>query len=142
MFAQATPPPVKIEGDIASVKITLPAATFGGTGPDRMRELERWSGAMLILKKMGGNWKLDTTRTINMVAHNDLVDKKADPMKADLQLTNMLSDALEEGAGQIESGQLGSSAAAGQAMERSLIDAFRACHINSMSFMDLPVVGG
>jgi hypothetical protein len=140
MFAQATPPPVKIEEDIASVKITLPPAQFGGPGAER--ELRRWSGAMLVLKRVGSDWKLDTARTINMVAHNDLVVKKADPMKADLQLTNMLNDALEDGAGQIESGELATAASAGEAMERSLNDAFEACHVRQMSFMDLPVVGG
>jgi RNA polymerase sigma factor (sigma-70 family) len=142
MLAQPVPPEIKVDGETASVKVNLPPALFGGSGTDRARELERWSGAMLILKKVNGDWKLDTTRTINIIVHNDLLDRKADPMKVDLQLTNMLSDALEDGAGQIESGQLGSPAAAGDVMERSLIDAFRACHVNFMGFTDLPVVGG
>jgi hypothetical protein len=63
-------------------------------------------------------------------------------MKVDVQLLNMIADALEDGAQQIESGQLATLPEAGAAVERSVIDAFKACHVNGMNFMDLPVVGG
>jgi RNA polymerase sigma factor (sigma-70 family) len=142
MLAAPVLPEVKMDGETASIKVNLPKAVFGGTGPNRATTLEHWSGAMLIFRKVQGDWKLDTSGTINMIPQNNLADKKADPLKVDLQLTNMLTDALQDGASQIESGQLGSSAAAGDAMEHSLIDAFQACHVNGMSFLDLPIVGG
>jgi RNA polymerase sigma factor (sigma-70 family) len=142
MLADRVPPEVTTEGDTAKIKVHLPRELLGGSGANRQRDLERWAGAMLVFKNVEGEWKLDTSRTINMVITNNIADKKADPMKVDVQLINMVADALEDGAQQIESGQLATLPDAATAVESSVYDAFKACHVNGMNFMDLPVVGG
>jgi RNA polymerase sigma factor (sigma-70 family) len=142
MLAAPKAPQVKVEGDVALIKVNLPKESFGGSGPHRIAKFEVWSGAMFVFQKVQGKWKLDTSRTIKMVESHQFVDRNADPMKVALQLTNLLNDALEEGASEIESGQLGSAQAAGDAMEHSLTDAFKATRVRGYNFAHFPVVGG
>jgi RNA polymerase sigma factor (sigma-70 family) len=137
------PEDLKIDGDTALVRVNnVPRELLGGTGLNRKRHTERWSGATLFFRKVDGDWKLDTSRSINIVLQTQLRNNNADPVKVSAQLCNSIADAMAEGAAQIESGQLATIAAAGAAIERTAVDAFRACGANMMSTNSLPVVGG
>jgi RNA polymerase sigma factor (sigma-70 family) len=133
---------VKIDGPSAAVRVNVPREFFDGTGQNRMRFLERWSGAMLTFRKVNGDWKLDTSRSINIVMQADLGNKNADPVKVIRQMNEMAADAMAEATGQIETGQLATPAAAGEAIDRMLSDVVRACQVNTITEPPLPVVGG
>ena len=133
-----------IDGDIAQVRIPLPRDAFISPGSDKITALGRWSGAILIFKQVGGNWKLDTDRTFTFVS---FIHRKPGNNDGDLailqKLGAKLADGLDMVAGDIESGDLATpEAAVDEALTNVLSPAIRDAHVDGCDTMLLPVIGG
>jgi RNA polymerase sigma factor (sigma-70 family) len=137
-------PEVQIEGDSARVRVTLPPEMFAGTGIHRIAALGRWSGAMLILKHVDGSWKLDTGRTLNMLA---VVDRqwgnKEDAQVLEQKIAEDLASHLNEIAQKLANGSITSRPEAITAVRTAVVRGYnRAGIAGNIQFMALPVVGG
>ncbi|MGD0540877.1 MAG: sigma-70 family RNA polymerase sigma factor [Tepidisphaeraceae bacterium] len=132
-----------IDGDIAQVRIPLPREAFVSPGRDQITALGRWSGAMLVFKQVGGNWKLDTDRTFNFVAS---VARQPGNNKSDLAIQRKvfaeLADGLDALASDIERGKISTRQRAINGIVAAAAKAFRDAHVDGAALGTLPVIGG
>jgi RNA polymerase sigma factor (sigma-70 family) len=132
-----------IDGDSAQVRIPLPREAFVGPPPNQITALGRWSGAMLVLKQVNGNWKLDTDRTFNFIV---TIYGWPDDGQSDLAIEGKIlaeaADGLFAVASDIESGKITTRQRAISGVEAAARRAFRDNHVDGSSVCTLPVVGG
>jgi RNA polymerase sigma factor (sigma-70 family) len=132
-----------VDGDIAQVKIPLAPDAFMSSGPDRIPALGHWSGAMLVLKQVDGNWKLDTDRTFNFVVN---AARQPGNNKSTLAIMAIIGSKLGDGltatAADIESGKDPTPQRAISGITTAATSAFRDARVDGAAFMTLPVVGG
>ena len=134
---------VKIDGDIAQIRISLPPQVFAGVGPDRNIAMGRWSGAMIVMQRVGGDWKLNTDRTFNfLIGISRLEGNRTDNVEVERQVQQGISDSMESVAGQIEAGSITTPSAAGNAVRTRVLRAFREAGVNGSTITVLPVIGG
>jgi len=132
-----------IDGDMAQVRILLPPEAFVAPPPNQISALGRWSGAMLVLKQVNGNWKLDTDRTLYFIAS---IARQPGNDKRDLaieaKICSELGDGLVALASDIESGKITTRQRAVSAVQAAARRAFRDTHVDGSACAVLPVVGG
>jgi RNA polymerase sigma factor (sigma-70 family) len=134
---------IKIDGDIAQVRIPLPPQAFSGVGIDRNYALGKWSGGMLVLRRVNGNWKLNTDRTFNFVITiYRLEGNNTDNVEVERQVQQGVNDALESVAVQIEAGDIKTAPQAAAAVRSRVLKGFKQAGVNGASIMVLPVIGG
>jgi RNA polymerase sigma factor (sigma-70 family) len=132
-----------IDGDTAQVRIPLPRTAFVSAGPNRIAALERWSGAMLVFKQIGGNWKLDTDRTftfIGGVARHP--GNNQDTLAIQAKIIAEMADGLEALASNIDSGKINTRQRAIDGIVAAATKAFRDAGVDGATVMTLPVIGG
>ena len=132
-----------IDGNIAKVRVPLPKEDFLSPGPDALTPLGHWSGAMLVLKQVDGNWKLDTDRTFDFlasVARHPGNNKKT--LAIQTQICTELVDGLDGVSSDIESGKIATRQRTISGIEAAASRAFRDAHVDGAAFMTLPLVGG
>lgn len=136
-------PEVRIDGGEARVRVDLPAEIFAGTGIDRSAALGHWSGATLFLTRVGDSWKLNTDRTLNIVA---TVDREPGNHEDTLVLKQRICEDLSEGlnkiAIEIGNGSMTSPEEAADAVRRLERHAANDAHTEGDSLFVLPLVGG
>jgi RNA polymerase sigma factor (sigma-70 family) len=132
-----------IDGDTAQVRIPLPREAFVGPPPNQVTALGRWSGAMLVLKQVNGNWKLDTDRTFYFIAS---IARQPGNNKSDLaieeKILSEVADGLVAVATDIESGKIATRQRAISGVESAALRAFRDAHVDGSACATLPAVGG
>jgi hypothetical protein len=130
-------PPTTIEGDLARIRVNIPAAELGPA-----LAMERWSGATLVFHRVDGQWKLDTDRSIHLVVQYRGRDRASDPATVQLKLTDLLTAKLNEVAGQIEGKQIDTADDVSAGVERAAQDAFKACRVDQQVMAMLPAIPG
>ena len=139
----AAPPQVKIDGEMAQIRVNVAKELFDYPGQNPMRFQERWSGATLFFQRINGEWKLDTGRSINAGITNFACgNAHADAIKVAVQFMNTSADATMNEAAQIQSGQIASIEVVNADIEEALEEAFNDQKITAMNMISLPVVGG
>ena len=134
---------ITFNNDEALVRIPLPPEKFTGTGPDRETAFARWSGAMLVLTQVNGDWKLNTDRSFNfIVSAFRKGGNKTDAMQIVADIEQSIYEALDDTASQIESGKLTSKSQALTTVESRIGKIFRDNKVNGCTYMTLPVIGG
>jgi RNA polymerase sigma factor (sigma-70 family) len=132
-----------IDGDTAQVRIPLPREAFVAPPPNQITALGRWSGAMLVLKQVDGNWKLDTDRTFNFIAS---IARQPGNNQSDQALEGKIlaeaADGLGEIASDIESGKITTRQRAVDAVEAAARRAFRDAHVDGSGCETLPAIAG
>jgi hypothetical protein len=135
-------PQVKIDGNTAMVRITIPKEMFTGTGPDRDTGLVHWSGGMLVLSKVGDDWKLNTDRSFTIIMNINAPGSTNTKLVTAQKLGEALHDALDKVADDIENGTLASPADAANAAHSAAGQAFQDCGVAGCNTVILPVIGG
>jgi len=132
-----------IDEDTAQVRIPLPREAFISPGKQQITALGHWSGAMLVFKRIGGDWKLDTDRTFNFVVQ---LGRQTGNTKSDLVIEHLiyseLSDTIETAAADIESGTLATRQSAINRLQAAARRTYKDAHIDWDDDMILPVIGG
>lgn len=136
-------PTVTTSGDEAQVRILLPPETFTGPGVNRFAPMERWSGAMLILRQTNGVWKLDTDRTFDFVVSvNRMKGNNDDAIDVSAKVESAIAGALNDVASKIEAGQLPTAQQARTAIATAIKATFKSAKVKGTNLTALPVVGG
>ena len=132
---------VKIDGDIAQVRVPLPPKDF--IVPGRYQQgaaFGHWSGGLLVCKQVDRNWKLDTDRTFDFLIH---VARHPGNNKCDMALMaevcTKVADGLDTIADDIASGKITTSQDANDAVNVSADRAFTDADTQSVWWMPLPV---
>jgi RNA polymerase sigma factor (sigma-70 family) len=136
-------PTVRIDGDVARVRVDLPPEIFAGTGIDRNVALGHWAGATLFLKRVGNIWKLDTDLTLNLVVSvNRRPGNNEDVLVLKQKIFDDLSQSLQKIAAQINNGSMKYPQEAADAVQNAQRHASDETHTDGDSLIVLPVVGG
>jgi len=134
---------VTYDGDEARIRVPVAAEKFTGTGPDRLVALARWSGAMLVFNKIDGDWKLNTDRTFNLVVQVFRISgNTTDSSEIAAGVAQGIVGALDNIAGQIESGQITARGRAAVQVETLVSHVFQDNKVSGTSYLALPVIGG
>ncbi len=132
-----------IDGDNAQLKVPLPRDAFVSVGPDRLLALGRWSGAMMVFKRIDGNWKLDTDRTFTFIGGiARQLGNGQDASVIHAKVASELGDGLAAVAADIKSGKISTRQEAITAIVAAATKAFKAAHVDGTTLMTLPVIGG
>ncbi|HEX4055771.1 MAG TPA: sigma-70 family RNA polymerase sigma factor [Tepidisphaeraceae bacterium] len=136
-------PTVRIEGDVARVRVDLPPEIFAGTGNDRNVALGHWAGATLFLKRVGDIWKVDTDLTLNLaVTVNRRPGNNEDVLVLKQKILEDLSESLHKIAAEINNGSMKYPQEAADAVQNAQRHASDDTHTDGDSLIVLPVVGG
>jgi hypothetical protein len=133
---------VKIDGNTAMMRIDVPREVFTGTGPDRVAEAGRWSGAMLVFTKTSGDWKLNTDRSFTIMVNLN-APNSPDPKYVTIQkLQDAFHDNLDKVAIDIENGTITTPGDAASRGHDAAIEASESCGVRGDNINLLPVIGG
>jgi RNA polymerase sigma factor (sigma-70 family) len=136
-------PQSTIDGDIAQVRIGLPAEYFAGSGPDRSPFLGRWSGATLVFNRVGRDWKLNTDRTVNVIVTTNRMDGNEDDiLHLAASIEQGIADSLNDVAAKIENGAIHSPTQGARAVQTKLVSVFQTNRVNGANLVAVPVIGG
>jgi RNA polymerase sigma factor (sigma-70 family) len=142
VLGKAGGPTIKVDGDIATVRIDLPRESFTGSGPQRIAEWGRWSGASLVMNKSNGKWKLNTDRSLTIMLNISAPGSTTTRLVTAAKLEEALHDALEKVAGQIDAGQFANATEAGAAAHAAAIAAFADRGVQNLNTLHMPAIGG
>lgn len=135
-------PEVKIDGNMATIRIGIPREAFTGTGPDRADADGRWSGGMIVLTKVNGDWKLNTDRSFTIMV-NVNAPGSTDPKYVTMQkVQDAYHDALDKVAADIENGTITTPGDAGNQTHDAAMQASASCGVRGDNIDILPVLGG
>jgi len=136
-------PTVRIDGDVARVRVDLPPEIFAGTGNDRNVALGHWAGATLFLKRVGDIWKVDTDLTLNLaVTVNRRPGNNEDVLVLKQKIFEDLRESLRKIAAEINNGSMKYPREAADAVQNAQHHASNDTHTDGDSLIVLPVVGG
>jgi RNA polymerase sigma factor (sigma-70 family) len=136
-------PEITIDGDLAKMRVPVPAEKFVGTGPDRQTAEGRWSGSMFVFNRIDGNWKLNTDRTFNFIVMlNRVSGNNTDSMVVESQICLGINDTLSDVAEKIETSAITSKGQAAKTVQTEVDKVFRDAKVRGSSIMTLPVIGG
>ncbi|HMB95812.1 MAG TPA: hypothetical protein VKK61_07210, partial [Tepidisphaeraceae bacterium] len=135
-------PDVKIDGNTAMIRIGIPRETFTGTGPDRDAAQGRWSGAMLVLTKVNGDWKLNTDRSFTIMVNVNAPGSNDSKYLTMQKLQDAFHDGLDKVAADIENGTITTPADAASQGHDAAMDASASCGVRGDNINILPVIGG
>jgi hypothetical protein len=134
---------ITFNNDEARVRIPLPPEKFTGVGPDRITAFSRWSGAMLVLTQVNGDWKLNTDRSFNLIVHAyRKPGNNADAVQIVANVEEQMYATLDDVANQIESGKLTTKSRALTTVESRIGRIFENNKVEGCTYMTLPVIGG
>jgi RNA polymerase sigma factor (sigma-70 family) len=136
-------PPATVDGDVALVSIPTPPDFFAGTGPYRLPDLQRWSGAKLVFNRIDGNWRLNTDRSFNFELYAGWITNPHDDIVAASAKGQFgVNRALDDVAARIEDGSLDTRAKAIKAGQTEVMRAVADAGMNRSRMRILPVIGG
>jgi RNA polymerase sigma factor (sigma-70 family) len=136
-------PEVTMDGDVARIRVPVPPEKFVFPGPDRVAAEQRWSGAMLVLTREDGNWKLNTDRTFNFISNVYRMNgNEADALAIGGSISNQIADLLNSVAGKLESGEITTKQQVVMMIQTGCEKIFRDNKVRGSNLMALPVIGG
>jgi hypothetical protein len=98
---------------------------------------------MLVFNKIDGDWKLNTDRTFNIVAHADRTSgNKTDATEIAANIGQGVVETLDSVAEQIESGKIPNKGRAASIVASLIGRVFRENKVDGCSYFVLPVIGG
>jgi RNA polymerase sigma factor (sigma-70 family) len=135
-------PQIKIDGNTATIRIGLPPELFVGTGIDRRPELGRWSGAMLVMSQVKGQWKLNTDQSFTFILNINAPRGTQTRMALTQKVEQAFHDVLDKIAADIDTGTIATPASAASISHTACMEVFQECGVRGNSIAIMPVIGG